>query len=122
MGGCVTTYKEGMGYPAFGGVPPNIGNTKQSTVTSQTIRHTQMIQPLQKENCINVVASQVIPNRHQSGVGKRQALPVVNNNSISGLHERNVQASEISAHTDPGNYVNRKVLDLQPTFETRHVL
>ncbi len=34
-----------------------------------------------------------------------------------------MQASEIVAHNDPGSYVNRKVLDLQPTFDTaKHIL
>jgi hypothetical protein len=29
-----------------------------------------------------------------------------------------MQGSEIIARTDPGSYVNKKVLDLQPNFDT----
>lgn len=59
-----------------------------------------------------------ILTKHHSAV-ERHLQPIYPASHIlSGLRECNMQGSEIIARTDPGSYVNKKVLDLQPNFDT----
>lgn len=99
-------------------VPSNI-HPKQSQLTTYTTASTYHGNTLRvSANSPQTVAPTTNSSQQRSHPSNNPLASSSANRNTNVLRERHMQNSEIVARVDPGSYVNQKVLDLQPNFDT----
>jgi hypothetical protein len=115
MGNCVFAPKNGAVHT------PILPLQTQAPINTSSL---PMVGPLKENikpeipNQLNTVRTSQL-NQQQSSMLKspQQNTSIVLHGSKL-LRERNTQVSEIAARVNPGTYVNGKVMDIRPTFDT----